>query len=176
MNLETSKARERLAKYCVGNGIDLGYGGDPITPHAIAMDQPFEFRLTKSEGDHPQNLSGDARNLYWFNDDVLDFVYSSHLLEDFKAEETPIILKEWLRVVKPGGYLVLYGPDEVVYAEHCRRTGQNHNEAHSVPDFGLEFLKNVLSEHLNGMYQVVHEVKLIDDYCFDLVLRKKGGI
>lgn len=173
MRLETSKARGRLAKYCIGNGIDLGYGGDPITPHAIAMDRLIEVRGVKSDEDHPQNLSGDARNLYWFNDEVLDFVYSSHLLEDFPAEEISKILFEWFRVIKPGGYLVLYGPDEPTYSKHCELTGQEHNQAHKSADFGLEFVKKILRENLCDMYEIVHEIPLIDDYCFDLVIAKK---
>ena len=48
---ETSKCRDRLAKYCIGNGLDIGHGGDPINDTAITldMDQPtsdYGFRKT----------------------------------------------------------------------------------------------------------------------------------
>ena len=36
-NSETSAVRDLLAPYCAGDGLDLGYGGDPIVPHAIAL-------------------------------------------------------------------------------------------------------------------------------------------
>jgi len=35
---ETSKCRSRLARYCVGAGIDIGAGGDPIVPTAVIVD------------------------------------------------------------------------------------------------------------------------------------------
>lgn len=82
---ETSKCRERLKKFCIGYGLDIGYGGDPIIPGAITVDLAIPYTKV---GDAPLNLGGDARNLYWFADNSLDYVYSSHLLEDFDATET----------------------------------------------------------------------------------------
>ena len=166
---ETAKARERLGKYCQGNGIDIGFGGDPITPSAIAIDMEVPY-LTYNQ--HPQNLKGDGRNLYWFRNEVLDYVYSSHLLEDFPEQETPFIILEWLRVLKPGGYLVIYCPDEPNYREYCKKTGQKFNEWHKVSNFGLKFLVGVLETHFKGKYEIVHEIELVDEYSFDLVVRK----
>ena len=40
---ETSKCRARLAPHCSGSGVDLGPGGDPITPHAIRVDLPHPY-------------------------------------------------------------------------------------------------------------------------------------
>ena len=39
-----------------------------------------------------------AKDLYWFRDGVLDYVYSSHLLEDYV--DTEAVLREWLRVLR----------------------------------------------------------------------------
>jgi uncharacterized protein (TIGR02246 family) len=168
-NSETSKARPRLSKFCQGNGIDLGYGGDPVVPSAITMDLPNPY--TKL-GSYPQNLAGDARDLYWFKDNVLDYVYSSHLLEDFPAEETALVIREWLRVIKVGGVLVLYGPDEQAYRAYCQRLRQVPNAAHKIKNFGLKYLKEVMEKNFQGKYSLVHEIELIDEYCFDLVVRK----
>ncbi len=168
-NSETSKARSRLSKFCLGNGIDIGYGGDPIVPSAITMDTPEPY--TKL-GDHPQNLSGDARDLYWFKDKVFDYVYSSHLLEDFTEKEIPLVIREWLRVIKVGGVLILYCPDEQVYRAYCKKHGTPPNAAHKIDNFGLSYLKEVLEQNFKGQYSIVHKIKLIDDYCFDLVIRK----
>ena len=55
---ETSRCRERLKKFCVGYGIDVGYGGDPILPSAITVDLPHPYTKV---GDAPLNLGGDAR-------------------------------------------------------------------------------------------------------------------
>ena len=167
---ETSKARERLEKYCQGNGIDIGFGGDPITLSAIAIDidVPYLWFFPR----HPQNLKGDGRNLYWFRNEVLDYIYSSHLLEDFPEEETPVILLEWFRVIKPGGYLVIYCPDNPHYVEFCKKADQPPNKWHRIENFGLKYLKHVLEIHFKGKYEIVHEIELIDEYCFDLVVRK----
>jgi predicted SAM-dependent methyltransferase/ketosteroid isomerase-like protein len=166
---ETSKARPRLSKFCRGNGIDLGYGGDPIVPSAITLDLPDPY--TKL-GDHPQNLAGDARDLYWFKDSVLDYVYSSHLLEDFSPQETAAVIREWLRVIKVGGILVLYGPDEQSYRAYCRKKGQVPNPGHKIDHFGLRYVKKLLEHNFRGQYSILHEIELIDDYCFDLVVEK----
>ena len=89
---ETSRCRYRLAPYCVGYGLDLGFGGDPITPSAIRMDMPTPYAYT---GEYTVQLGGKAEDLYWFRDGVLDFVYNSHLLEDYVDTES--VLREWLR-------------------------------------------------------------------------------
>src|SRR3972149_2826407 len=104
---ETFRCRERLKKFCTGYGLDIGYGGDPIVPSAITVDLPKPYAKV---GECPLNLGGDAGNLRWFRDTVLDYVYSSHLLEDFPAYKTEAVLREWMRVLKPRGNLILYLP------------------------------------------------------------------
>ena len=64
---ETSKFRYLFLDYCKGNGIDIGFGGDPILPTAITIDLPIPYAET---GESSQNLRGDGRNLYWFNDNT----------------------------------------------------------------------------------------------------------
>jgi predicted SAM-dependent methyltransferase len=162
---ETSKCRERLAPFCLGYGIDLGFGGDPITDTAIRIDMPQPYART---GTYQVQLGGDARKLHWFNDGVLDYVYSSHVLEDF--EDTRTVLLEWLRVLRPGGRLVIFCPDEQVYREHCRSTGQRYNEYHKVPDFSLAKAKNILTDI--GGTRIIHENPLVNDYSWELVAEK----
>src|SRR5512137_2442781 len=106
---ETAKHRALFLPYCIGNGLDIGYGGDPIVDTAITLDQVNRYSF---EGSKPQNLTADASSLYMFTTNSLDYVYSSHCIEDF--EDTGSVLAEWLRVVKRGGYLCLLFPDEVI--------------------------------------------------------------
>lgn len=138
---ETSVFRHLFVDYCQGNGIDLGYGGDPIVPSAITVDLPNQYA---NVGTLPRNLSGDARDLYWFNDEVLSWVFSSHLLEDF--ENTEEVLREWLRVIKPGGYLLLLLPEQRVYVECCRNGCYPPNPNHKKADFGIAYVKEVLQK------------------------------
>lgn len=162
---ETSKCRGRLASWCEGSGVDLGFGGDPIAPAAVRVDFPQPYAAT---GAHPVQLAGDASQLRWFRDGVLDYVFSSHLLEDFG--DTAAVLREWLRVLRPGGRLVLFCPDEQVYRKHCRETGQIYNEHHKHADFSLKKVKDILLAI--GGVKFVHEADLVDIYSWELVAEK----
>ena len=71
MYLETSKIRDRALPYCVGKGIDLGCGRDPITPDCVAMDRHEAPEVT---------LVGDIGARLPFDDVTFDWVYSSHAL------------------------------------------------------------------------------------------------
>ena len=164
---ETALCRKRLDCYCLGNGLDLGYGGDPIVPSAITVDLITQYSKV---GNHPRNLTGDATNLYWFKDNVLDYVYSSHLLEDFEENETEKILSEWLRVLKYDGNLVLYCPVEKKYREHCQKTGQPYNQSHKIEKFSLEYVKDILKKI--GNVTIIHQIDLVNIYSFELVARK----
>ena len=162
---ETSKCRARLAPYCIGDGVDLGFGGDPITTSAVRLDMPYQYGAV---GIHPAQLRGSADNLQWFRDASLDYIYSSHRLEDFA--DTGAVLREWWRVLKPGGRLIIFCPDEQVYREHCARTGQYRNEHHIHTDFSLAKVKTHL-DHI-GPYRVLHEIPMVDAYSWDLVVEK----
>lgn len=162
---ETSKCRSRLAPYCSGYGVDLGFGGDPITPSAIRVDMPTPYTHV---GEYPVQLGGDAAQLIWFRDSTLDYVYSSHLLEDF--DDTKAALKEWLRVLKPGGHLIIFCPDEQVFRKHCAESGQTYNPNHKHGHFSLGFIKMLLAEL--GQTDIILESFPVDIYSFDLVVRK----
>ena len=165
---ETSKCRDRLAKYCVGNGLDLGYGGDPILPSAITLDLDDADLRT---GNSPLNLKGSADNLYWFKDGVLDYIYSSHLLEDFA--DTEHILLEWLRVLKVGGLLVLFCPVERVYRQYCEKHNQPYKINHKIENFSLDYILKILEPI--GMTEMVHSTEIVDEYSFELVVKKTGS-
>lgn len=162
---ETSKCRDSLAPFCQGDGLDIGYGGDPITPNAICMDLPEAYAKYL---DNVQHLHGDARNLNWFKDGCLDFIYSSHVLEDF--EETEPVLTEWLRVLKPGGNLVLYLPDEQTYREHCKKQGKPPNPHHIHDHFSLGYMREILDQRDD--IEIIHEKFPVGIYSFELVIKK----
>jgi SAM-dependent methyltransferase len=163
---ETSKCRARLAPYCIGYGLDLGFGGDPIVRHAIGMDMPRPY---SDVGPLPVQLGGDATQLVWFRDGVLDFIFSSHLLEDFV--DVAAILQEWLRVLRPGGRLLIFCPDEPAYRRHCAATGQPYNTHHVHADFSLAFVKRAL-DRTGVPHRVLHENPLVDVYSWEIVVEK----
>ena len=100
---ETAKARERrmregfFLRYCVGRGLDIGYGGDLLCGNCVGWDLEH----------------GDAQFLAKVKNDSFDFVYSSHTLEHLADESAA--LRNWYRAVKPGGYLILFVPDRELY-------------------------------------------------------------
>ena len=112
---ETSKANLRRyqnpafsSRYFVGNGIDIGGGLDCLAAHIPQFPQIISVRNWDLE-------DGDAQYLHGLSDDSFDFVYSSHCLEHM---QNPVVaLENWLRVLKPGGYLIVSIPDEDMY-EH----------------------------------------------------------
>jgi SAM-dependent methyltransferase len=163
---ETSKCRPRLAKFCSGCGVDLGAGGDPINHTAIRVDLVLPYAQTGKFG---VQLGGDASRLHWFRDSVLDYVYSSHLLEDF--DNTEDVLREWLRVIKPDGHLVLFCPDEQIYRTYCRSIGARPNLHHRHSDFSLNKVKNIL-QSLDPCPVIIHENPLVDHYSWELVVKK----
>ena len=57
---------------------------------------------------------GNAADLSQFADNSIDRIYSSHVLEHFfygLNQELILVLKEWYRVLKPGGELMISVPD-----------------------------------------------------------------
>lgn len=106
-----------VAKYCQGNGIDVGCGYSKIGA-CVGIDLvPFGCLINKE--DETKKLSQadwsfDALNLP-LKDEVMDFVYGSHVLEHITLNETTERTKEalieWLRVLKVGGHILLLIPD-----------------------------------------------------------------
>jgi len=164
---ETSHYREEALPYCYGNGLDIGYGGDPIKPSAITIDLERDRYYC---GSHPCNICSDAKALPWFASRSLDYVYSSHCLEDFS--ETEDVLREWFRVVKVQGHLVLLLPDQQKYLQHCRANGLPDNPAHKIPDFGPEYLRAIVGK-IGGARIVLFKDQL-GDYNFLCVIEKVG--
>ena len=126
---ESSRYRQLTIPYCHGCGLDIASGGDPVVPWAINFDLPepeFSTYRNNAPAFGPIQCRGHAQNLP-FDSDSFDFVFSSHLLEDFE-DWTPL-LKEWVRVLKPGGHLVLLIPDKELWHQAMLR-GQPPNDAH----------------------------------------------
>ncbi len=61
-------------------------------------------------GDFPHLHSHDITKLP-FEDNTVDLIYSSHVLEYFDRAEVVDVLNEWKRVLKPNGVLRLAVPD-----------------------------------------------------------------
>ena len=179
---ETSKFRsEMLATYTALtgkileelSGIDVGCGGDAIVGEAISMD--FAFPYTKC-GYGPIQLKGNSRHLPWFSDGGLDYLYSSHLFEDFDRNENLQVLREWARIIRPGGHLLLLLPDQSRYGAYCNARGEDPNEHHKIPEFGPKYFSDLV-QGFHGL-RIIHESSYWempgreDDYNFFVILQK----
>lgn len=164
---ETDTCREILKEFCEGFGLDMGFGGSAIVPTAITFDMPQAY--TNVGGDK-QIMQGDARSLSMFCDDSLDYIFSSHLLEDMTYGELALVLTEWRRVIKPNGLLITNCPDQQKFLAHCERTGQGLNLAHKETDFSLKKFMEVLM--FVGSWQMVKTVSEHGPYSWLLVVRK----
>lgn len=169
--MPTDEAKATLSKFCGGMGLDVGYGGVSITPNTINVDLP---QKRQHGGNDPQHLYGSGDDLYWFRDCVLDYVYSSHLLENFEIKRMEVFIAEWLRVLKPGGYLVLYLPDQQRYEEHCATAGAPSNPAHKYKELSYDwFMENVMNQIMQDRnLELIHHNKSVGKFSFELVVRK----
>ena len=68
----------------------------------------------------------DIRELSVFDDDFADEILAVHVVEHFYHWEAQPLLKEWMRVLKPGGELVIEVPDLM---EACRQVLANPDTA-----------------------------------------------
>ncbi len=116
---ETTKAHFRrvkegfFEKYCKGEGLDIGFGGDLITKDTDGYD--FE--------------NGNAQYLKGIEDNSYNFVYSSHTIEHLPNPAEGV--KNWFRVVKPGGYMILYLPHRELYEKKKTLPSRfNHDHRH----------------------------------------------
>lgn len=74
------------------------------------------------QGDYPYLHSNNIEQLPFENDSI-DLIYASHVIEYFDREEIGSILLEWWRVLKRGGILRLAVPDFCKIAKLYRDEG-----------------------------------------------------
>lgn len=113
---EASKALQRRLRdpafhtcYFAGHGLDVGAGNDGLSYHHSL----FPLCIDVTDWD---KADGDAMTLDTIaGDNVYDFVHSSHCLEHLT--DPLCALWNWLRVIKPGGHVIVLVPDEDLYEQ-----------------------------------------------------------
>jgi SAM-dependent methyltransferase len=97
-----------LRYYFVGEGVDIGGKPDPLLLY-----QEF-FPLMKSVKTWDLE-DGDAQFMAGVSDASIDFVHSSHCLEHLNDPAEG--LRNWLRILRPGGHIIVMIPDEDMYEQ-----------------------------------------------------------
>lgn len=113
--LESTKAvarrnfdRRFSTVYFVGNGIDIGCGQDSIANYS----EFYPLMTGCRAWDQPD---GDGMLLEGVDNEVFDFVHSSHSLEHMY--DPNIAMSNWIRVLKKGGHMILLLPDEDMFEQ-----------------------------------------------------------
>ena len=160
---ETEKIRPRVLKYLEGaeSILDYGCGGDKIVPHATGIDLrplPGVNVVTKNVEDIYDVL---PLSLHRGGQDV---IYSSHFLEHVKDDRR--LMNSWINLLKPGGFLILYLPDDKIYDNS---SNPEHLHVYTHDTFIEEFIPK-----FSGLEIVDHDVDYGDDrYSFFCVCRKR---
>ena len=84
--------------------LNLGCG-DKILPGYVNVD------VAESRAGKRPDVLCDLHQLEPFEDGVADEILSVHVVEHFWRWEVVSVLKEWLRVLKPGGRMILECPN-----------------------------------------------------------------
>lgn len=106
--IEVRKCRHRIVSFLRGQGLDIGCGDEKINKSATGIGdsgKAVNVFLDLSAND----------SLKIFSDATFDYAFSCHQLQRFFAWKA--VLREWWRVIRPGGHLILYVPDP----DYCPR-------------------------------------------------------
>jgi len=154
------------------NGVDVGCGTCRIDDMIVSVDQQPDYRYAHAQ------LVHDCKDLEIFADNKLDFIFSSHCLEDF--EDIPSVFFNWFRKLKPDGLMLLLLPD-MENNRYPRVDDPRGNPSHRT-NTGKEYILNML-EGFRKDSKLEYQILQIDTIphnessSIDIVIQKKliGG-
>lgn len=123
---EAAKVKYDIVPYTRGRGLDLGCGPYKAFDHFTGVDN-HDHRKKFGWQFEADVYVESCEKLDIFSDKSMDFVFSSHLLEHIENFEDA--LREWWRVIKVGGHLVLYLPHKKFYP-NIGQPGANPDHKH----------------------------------------------
>lgn len=164
---ESAKIAPIAAQYLQGRFLDIGCGQSKIWPSAIGIDNGHHF------GKGAADIQADATDLSMFADGCMDAVFSSHTLEHVPFDRVPTVLAEWARVIRLGGYLVLYLPSGNLYP---RIGDEGANPDHRWDPMPGDIEAILRAQTANGVYgwELVESEERgeLDEYSLFVVARK----
>jgi ADP-heptose:LPS heptosyltransferase len=124
---ESMKIKYLIPRYTRGVGLEIGVGEQKTFKHFIGVDNQHHLNA----GMHDESAAdfvaeADALEM---PDSTVDFVFASHVLEHMA--DMGKALAEWGRVLKTGGYLVLYVPSANLYPK-VGEPGANPDHKHDI--------------------------------------------
>ena len=117
--------RTLVARFCLGPGIEIGAGKEPCCPRDRTLF--LDKNIGDKDATENADLISDASKIP-LPDESMNFVFSSHVLEHM--QNTIATLKEWMRVLRPGGVIFLVLPHAHRTLDRCRQlTSLEHHIA-----------------------------------------------
>jgi SAM-dependent methyltransferase len=157
---EQSKAAKRRfsdgafhSRYFVGSGIDIGGAPDPLSQYRGMFHAMGEVRVWDF-------ADGDAQYMPGVPDASFDFVHSSHCLEHMR--DVREALRNWIRIVRPGGFLIVTIPDEDLYEQGAWPSRFNNDHKWSF----------TICKAASAMPQSINVVDLVREFCGQLELER----
>ena len=160
---EVRKCRHRIVSYLEGAGLDIGCGEEKVCPQAIGVD------IAGSAAQIILDLNQFGA-LKMFNNDYFNYVFSSHCLEDM--DDIRSALSEWWRVIRYGGYLILYGPDPDYYPRRGT-SGANPNHKH---DLYWQDVWKIVKQYGNAKLISASRHNESNEYSWQLIVQKTFSI
>jgi len=165
---ESAKIRFEVLPYLTHGGLDIGCGPKKVWDHMIGLDSQADTALFGIEM-KPDIAIVDAARLPLFADQSVGAVFSSHLLEHMADWQSA--LREWWRLVKVDGHLVLYLPHRDLYPR-IGQPGSNPDHKHDfAPEQILDFCRLAFPDWSLEQQQIRNQGI---EYSFLLVLKKRA--
>ena len=137
---------EMVAKVLAEDRIRLNIGSD--------RQQISGFLSVDFNPDVDPDVLAEATDLSMFEDDSVDEVYASHVLEHLSWNDGLKALKEWKRVLKPGAVLTVAAPDVIqVYLmyKHGATWGDYNQQVNAIYVQATAFGANLLADEIPEM-------------------------
>lgn len=106
--LEKLLRNKKTTKLNIGCGTDYKEGW-------INVDNNSDNNITKLD------LNWDLRNPLPFQDNSIDFVFNEHFFEHLTVDEAQLVIKDLMRVLKPGGVMRIAMPDLEAIVKQYRK-------------------------------------------------------
>jgi SAM-dependent methyltransferase len=145
-----------IHKYLQGHGVDVGCGTNRLSNQVLSIDQQPDVRYAHADvvhNCHDLEIKEEKEfdgHVYTFEDETLDFIFSSHCLEDFDDIET--VYMNWWKKLKPNGYMLLLLPD--MEGGRYPKVGEPKGNPSHKTDVGKNYIENML-ERLPIKYKLV---------------------
>jgi SAM-dependent methyltransferase len=125
-------------KFMQGSGLDIGPKYEPVLPGMTGVDL---------------NYPGYDGIKLPFADESQDYVFSSHMIEHVPVHNLPEVIKEWFRVTKVGGHIVVVAPHWFLYEKKLTRPSRYNGDHKSFYTPGL-LLKDFETAYAPNTYRV----------------------